>query len=418
MSLLLKNVSVGFSDSSLKNKSTNVLIKNGIIAEIGSGFTGDKELDLTGCYLAPGFMDLWSHFCEPGFEHKEDIHSGLSVAMAGGYTDVCLLPNTEPIIDSKSQLNFIQKASSSSPIQLHVYASVSQKGKDEVIAEFKDLHEHGAIGFTGGLHPISNSELLLKALQYSQSFGGLVLNRPNDNNLSRYGQMHESVISTQLGMKGIPVVAEKIAVERDLSILAYAGGRLHLSGISSRIAIEKIRKAKSEGLAVTCDVPIHNLVFTDQDLMAFDSNLKMDPPLREKSDQEALVQGLLDGTIDAISSFHIPQDTESKELEFDLSEFGSISLQTVLSQALTLTDNIPLEILLNKLSNGPRKVLGLPAIKLEKGEIARYTIIDPRKSWVFDSSSNRSKSSNSVLLGRHLVGKAMGVVIGDQWHEC
>lgn len=415
MSIVIKNACLLETESKDRVSGVDVLIRDGKIEEIGSGLEGDKIVDIEGAVLVPGLCDLWSHFNEPGLEYKEDIASGLEAAKAGGFTDVCCLPNTEPIVDNKSQLNFIKRCSQGSAIALHPFACASKEGKDEVISEMRDLFENGAIAFTGGTVSISNSELLLKALQYTQSFGGLVINRPQDKELSRYGQMHEGIVSTTLGMKGIPSTSEKIAIERDLSVLKYAGGRLHLTGISSKEGVEAIRYAKKQGLKVTCDVPIHHLIYTDQDILSFDSNYKLDPPLRTQADQEALIAGLLDDTIDCIASYHIPQDSESKELEFDLADVGMISLQTVIPQLLKLRKQVSIEKLISKFSNAPREVLGLPKVEISVGSTARFTVIDTTREWTFDSSSNLSKSKNSVLLGATLVGKATGMFIGDDF---
>jgi dihydroorotase len=417
MSLLLKNVTILDINSPVNGQVVNVLIKGGKIEKISTSDFLEPGVDLNGSYLTPGLCDIWSNFCEPGYEHKEDIDSGLTAAKAGGYTDVCTIPNTDPLIDSKSQLNFLLKTSSGYPTKLHPYASVSKSGKGEVIAELMDLKVNGAVAFTGGEIPICNSELLLKSLQYTKPFDGLVINRPIDENLTKFGQMHEGKMSTSLGMKGMPSVSEKLEIERDLNVLEYAGGKFHLSGISTAESVEVIRLAKAKGLSVTCDVPIHNLIYTDELLDSFDSNFKLNPPIRTEQDREALISGLKEGVIDCISSYHMPQDAESKELEFDLAEFGMISLQTVIPQLIKLSEEISLDLLLQKCSNGARTVLGMDQVTIEEGAFARFTVIDPSCEWVFDESSNHSKSSNSNLFGTKLVGKAKALIIGEDYIE-
>ncbi|MFZ9046822.1 MAG: dihydroorotase [Cyclobacteriaceae bacterium] len=415
MSLIIKNAVIIDGQTGPAAVKQDLQIEDGKVKKIGVGLDGKESIDVNGAYVTAGLFDNWSHFCEPGLEHKEDINSGLSAAMQGGYTDVVCLPNTSPAVDSKSQLNFLLKSSSDYAVKLYPYACVSQGGRNEVISEMHDLHQNGAIAFTGGVHPITNAELLMKSLQYASSFGGLIVNRPLNLDLSGNGQMHEGEVSTRLGMKGVPSMAEKIAIERDLSILAYAGGKLHLSGISTKEGVSLIRKAKSEGLGVTCDVPIHNLIYTENDLDSYNSNFKLDPPLRSFDDQEALIEGILDDTIDCIASYHIPQDIESKELEFNLADCGMISLQTVIPQLLMLKKRIPLQKLIHKISNAARAIYGRPEVKFEEGAEARFTIIDPTRPWVFNAVSNQSKAINSSLFGKDLLGKATGLVIGNQY---
>jgi dihydroorotase len=417
MSLLLKNVKILDLNSSVHGQTINLLLEDGKIESLSPQKDPDTGIDLDGAILTPGLFDVWSHFCEPGYEHKEDIDSGLNAAKAGGYTDVCIIPNTDPIVDSKSQLKFLERSSSGYPTKLHPFADVSKGGKANVISELMDLKSNGAMAFTGGEVPICNSELLLKSLQYVHQFGGLIINRPIDENLTKFGQMHEGRMSTLLGMKGMPSVSEKLEIERDLNVLEYAGGRLHLSGISTAESVDVIRNAKSKGFAVTCDVPIHNLIYTDEFLGSFDSNFKLNPPLRSEKDRKALINGLKEGVIDCIASYHLPQDTESKELEFDLAEFGMISLQTVIPQLIDLSEEIPLDILLHKCSNGARSVLGLDSVIVEEGAFARFTVIDPSCEWVFDESSNHSKSRNSYLFGKKLKGKAKALILGEDYIE-
>ena len=417
MSLLLQNVTVRDTRSPYHGQQVSIHIADGKVQSFNQDVKADQVLDLQGIEITPGFFDLWSHFHDPGHEHKEDLNSGMATAQAGGYTDVCLLPDTHPVADNKSQITYWLNKSQFHPVKIHPYAMVSQGGKDEVISEMRDLHENGAVAFTGGLRPIANTELLLKSLQYTSSFGGLVINRPSDIYLTRFGQMHEGFVSTSLGLKGMASIAEKVAIERDLNVLEYAGGRLHLSGISSKEGVETVRKAKERGLPVTCDVSIHHLIYTDESLTTFDSNLKLNPPLRTEEDRQALIEGVRSGVIDAISAEHIPQDTECKELEFDLADFGAISLQTVYSQLLTISDHIPMDILVDKCTYGPRAILGYEMITIAEGSIARFALFDPKAKWTLDHQTNRSKSNNTVLFGQQLTGRSTGIVVGNTYYR-
>ncbi len=282
-----------------------------------------------------------------------------------------------------------------------------------------DLHHAGAVAFSDGTHPLQNPDLLLKTLQYLQPIGGLLINQPEETTLTHYGQMHEGVQSTLLGMKGIPALAEEIMVERDLRLLAYVlegdtqstdAPMLHFSTLSSARSVDLIRQAKTQGLPVSCDVAVHQLVFNDTALASFDTNLKVRPPFRSAADVDALWAGLADGTIDAIVSDHTPQDAESKNLEFDMAEFGIIGLETVFAALMTHNRALPLSVLVDRLSTRPRQILRLPALRLAEGEPAMLTLFDPTQSWTYDKTL--SKSHNSPFLGKPLTGRVVGTVVG------
>ncbi|MFT4738524.1 MAG: dihydroorotase [Cyclobacteriaceae bacterium] len=415
MSLLLKNCTTRDTDSSAEQSINAILIQEDKI--VSTDYTGnaDQEIDLSGKLLVPGLFDLWSDFCDPGQENKEDVLSGLSAARAGGYTDVSVVPDTEPRIDSKGQVVYLKNRSSNVFINLHPIASVYPSGSESQISEMRDLSAAGAVAFSSGKSSISSAELLLKSLQYAASFGGVIFDRPSDHELSKYGHMHEGMVSTTLGLRGIPAIAEIIAVERDLRVLEYAGGRLHLTGISSAGSLDLIAKAKSEGLKVTCDVSINNLIYTDSSVEDYDTNFKLDPPVRSEADRKALIAGLKNGVIDAITSYHYPQDTESKQLEFDLANDGMIGLQTMLPLLLSLSDEVDINLLLDKVSNGPRRILGLQEVSLSSGSEARFTVIDTTQQWVFDASSNKSRAVNSNLYGSLLSGCADAIIVGEQY---
>ena len=319
----------------------------------------------------------------------------------------------ERIVDNKNGVHFIKNAVLDSPTRLHVAAAVSTGAKGEQLTELLDLHKAGAIAYTDGLHPISDPSLVLKTLQYLQKIGALFMNQPLEPRLVQGGQMHEGINSTLLGMKGISSMAEELALQRDLELLRYAGGRMHISCLSTAGAVALIRKAKAEGLAVTADVAVHNLVFTDQQLMDFDTNFKLTPPLRAEHDRQALIEGLKDGTIDAIVSDHRPEDTENKRLEFDLAAFGAISLQTTYA-ALNSLPELPAELLVQKLTEGPRQVLGLKQVSLAEGEPACCTLFMPDASWNLDGKTNKSRAENSPYWQQALKGKAVGVIVGNK----
>lgn len=411
MKVLLKSSKILDSGSAYHNKTIDILIENGVITKLGQNIPDPSDEVLDGYTVTPGLLDLNAHFNEPGSEYKEDLYSGKKSASFSGFTDICVLPNTIPVIESKSDVNFVMK-NSGEGVDLWAIGALSESCNGENLTEILDLENAGAVAFSDGINPIWNSELLLKALQYVQKFEGLVINRPKDIHLSQHSQMNEGKMSTTLGMNGEPSLSETIAVKRDLDILRYAGGRLHFSMLSTAESVDLVKKAKKEGLNVTCDVAIHQLLYTEDALQDYDSNYKVDPPLRSEKDRKALLKGLESGVIDAIVSAHNPQDPESKDLEFDLSTAGICSLPTFFSSLVNLSKDLPLELLLEKSSNGPRRILGFEEVHISEGSQAKLAIIDPNKTWVFDKTNNPSKSINSPLFNSELTGKCVGIING------
>lgn len=414
MSLLLKNCVIADTNSSHNNKRASILIENGIITSL-NGNKGAEEIDLHGKLVSVGWFDLNANFNDPGREFKEDIKSGSAVASAGGFTDVQLVPNTEPIIETKSDVEYIKK-SASNQVDLFVSAALSEGLAGENLTEILDLRSAGASSISDGDLPVWNSELLLKALQYTSQIDLPVFQRPRDSHLSKGTHMHEGKFSTNLGLRGEPSLSETISIKRDLDILRYAGGRLHFSKISALESVELILAAKNESLNVTCDVAIHNLLFTDKSVNDFDTTFKALPPYRAEADRKALIEGIKSGVIDAICSNHRPQDLESKQLEFDLAAPGSISLQTFYASLLTLTKEIPFEILLQRITSGPRNILGLDTISISEGMPAKLTILDPNAKWILDKTTNKSKAINSPYWERELTGMIMGTINGNHYN--
>ena len=278
-----------------------------------------------GMFLSQGWVDMRAWYADPGLEHKEDNETGRKVAQAGGFTHVAVLPNNEPVTQNKNDVTYIKSGNTRELVQLQPIAAVSLGAKGEDLTEMIDLHTAGAIAFSDGIKPIWHSDILLKSLQYLQKFDGLLIDRPEDLNLNMFGVMNEGVNSTVLGMKGMPNLAEDLIVERNISILNYAGGRLHLTCISSDKSLALIKAAKKKGLQITCDIASYQPLMDDSSLVDFDSAYKVNPPFRTKTDNKALIKSLRDGTIDVLVSNHLPHDEEAKNLEFDLAEFGIIS---------------------------------------------------------------------------------------------
>ncbi len=410
MSTLISSVKIIDKKSKHHLKVRNVLIAKGKIEYIGTDSPKASNLiNGKGCILSQGLCDLQATYADPGLEHKEDLISGSEAAMAGGFTDVVLLPNTQPVIQKKNDIKYLTKGNAGSLVQIHPLGAISVDIKGEALTDMLDLSEAGAIAFSDGLTPLWNADLLLKSLQYIKKIDGLIINRPEDKWLALFGVINEGENSALLGMKGIPALAEELAVARDIDILAYTNGRLHLSNISTEGAVKLIKQAKKKGLNISCDVAAHQLVFDDSSVLSFDANYKVSPPFRTESDRKALIKGLQDGTIDAIVSSHQPHDQECKQLEFDLADFGIIGQQTVLSLLHNVAEVIGWEQIIDKLTYDAREIIGLPSIAIKEGEIANLMLFNPKEEWEYNLGSNKSKSQNSPLMGQTLVGKVKAV---------
>lgn len=410
MKILIQSPKIISPGSPHHLKKRNVLITNGRISDIGEkNFSADKVIDADGMLLSIGWFDLGCFVGDPGFEQKEDLLSLAKAAAAGGFTEVAVLPNTQPSIQTKNEIAYIIQGNETRLVKIHAMAHVTKGGKGEELTEMIDLHEAGAIAFTDGLKPIWHTDIFLKALQYLQKFDGVLVDHPEDIWLNLFGQMHEGEVSTSLGLKGMPRIAEEVAVRKNLELLGYAGGRLHFSKLSTTKSIEMVRAAKKKGMNLSCDVAAYQPLMDDGLLVDFNTNYKLNPPLREKNDNEALIKGLIDGTIDVLVSGHLPQDDESKQVEFDHADFGLINLQTFASQLTSLAKSVDIAELIYKVTVAPRQILKLDVPLIEEDTKANLTLFDPNAEWTFDAAGNLSKSKNSPWLGKALKGKAIAV---------
>ncbi len=410
MKILIRSALIVSPQSPFHKKKKNVLIQNGRIEEIGDkNYSADKVIEAEGMILSAGWFDLGTFVGDPGQEQKEDLLSLSKTAAAGGFTEVAVLPNTHPTIQSKNEVSYVTANNETRLVQIHALAAVTKNCKGEELTEMIDLHEAGAIAFTDGLKPVWHTDIFLKSLQYLQKFDGLLIDQPEDIWLNLFGQMHEGTGSTMLGLKGMPRIAEEVAISKNLELLSYAGGRLHFAKLSTAKSIDLIRSAKKKGLNVSCDIAAYQPLYSDEVLSDFDTNYKVNPPLREKADQDALIKGLKDGTIDVLVSNHVPHEVESKFLEFDLSEFGLINLQTFASQLVSLSRWVEIEELIEKVTDAPRKLLKVQPVVIEVDTKANLTLFDPNREWVFTPESNYSKAKNSPWLGNTLKGKVVAV---------
>jgi dihydroorotase len=415
--ILIKSVKILDKGSSHHGKIKDVLIDKGQIVKIGKvEEKADQIIDAKGMILSLGWVDMRAWFADPGYEHKEDLDSGREVAMEGGFTGVALLPNNKPVTQTKNDISYLRSGNQHSLTQIYPIAAVTNDTKGEDLTEMIDLHTAGAVAFSDGINPTWHSDILLKTLQYIQKFDGLVIDRPEDIHLNMFGVMNEGISSTMLGMKGMPNLAEDIIVQRNLDILAYTGGRLHMTCISTPHALALIKAAKKKGLQITCDMAAYQTSFDDGVLADFDTNYKVNPPLRTAVDNKALIKGLQEDVIDVIVSGHVPHDEESKKLEYDLAEFGIISMQTVAANIAELAKKVEMEVLIEKLTSNPRKLLKLTVNPIEEGSLADLTLFDPTRSWTFDKKTNKSKSINSPFWNKIMIGKTIAVFNNGKHH--
>lgn len=409
MKILLQAPQILDSTSPFHEQEKNVLIHNGRISAIGDKhYSADRTIKAEGMKLSVGWFDLGTFIGDPGLEYKEDLESGTRAAAAGGFTEIAMLPNTVPSVQTKNEISYLVRGNENRLVQVHPMASVTQNNKGEELTEMIDLHAAGAVAFTDGLKPIWHTDIFLKSLQYIQKFDGVIVDHPEDYWLNLFGQMHEGVTSTRLGLKGMPRIAEEIVVGKNLELLQYAGGRLHFARVSTPKSLELIKAAKKK-MQVSCDVTVYQALLDDGMLLDFDTNYKVNPPLRERTDNESILKGLRDGTIDVLCSGHMPHDEESKNLEFDRAEFGIITLQTFCSHLTSLSRSIDWSVLIEKITQGPRKVLRLEIPRIEEEAKANLTLIDPNQKWVLEDKTNYSKSKNSPWFGKELTGKAVAV---------
>jgi dihydroorotase len=406
MNLLIKSATISDPGSPFFQQVVDVLIEKGQIVKIGKKISSDAEtFDARGKQVSPGFFDLNCNIGELGMETKEDLKTGTSAAAAGGFTGIALMPNTVPPVHSKAEIEYLMNKAKNNLVDVYPMGAISYKREGKDLAEMYDMYQHGAKAFTDGNRPVQDAGLMERALLYTKGFEGLVVSYPEDTAIAGKAKVHEGEVSTLLGMKGIPSLAEELMVARDLYLAEYTGSKIHFTTVSAERSVSLIREAKKKGLQVTCDVAVHHLLLTDEALLGFDSQYKVKPPLRTKKDVKALLNGLKDGTIDAIASQHTPHEVEFKNVEFEVAEFGMISLQTAFSIALKA--GLPVAAIIEKMAINPRKILGLDVPVIAEGQEANLVIFDENAEWEFDKNNNKSKSYNSPFIGQKLKGSIL-----------
>ncbi len=427
MKILLSSVKVVSETSVYHRQIKDILVENGIITMIADKIDPQADFEIISgqeLCVSDGWLDMRVNTKEPGFEHKEDLSTMSNASMSGGFTQIALLPNTNPVIQTKESVNYLRQFSQNQLVDFFPMAAVTIDCHGKDFTEMLDLNRAGAVAFTDGEHSIQSADIFVKTLQYISQFDGVLIDKSQEESLSKYGQLHEGFTSTMLGMKGLPSISEEMFIARNLNLLKYfldnassttlkeGKSLLHFSCVSTQKSVEMIRKAKAKGLPVTCDVAVHQLVFIDTDLENFDTALKVSPPFRAETDRQALWDGLADNTIDVIVSDHHPQDEESKKLEFDLAEFGIIGLESFFAIFNTFKDKYqtaPIDFIA-KITTQPRQILRIDKPLIEVGEKANLTVFDTHTEWQYQLKNILSKSKNSPFIGYNFKGKVWLVI--------
>jgi dihydroorotase len=397
----------------------DLLIEDGKIANISKNIEagGAETIDARGKLVVPGLIDIHVHLRDPGYEYKEDIVTGTRAAAAGGFTSVACMPNTNPVNDNKAVTLYIRrKAAEEGCVNVFPVGSITKGLKGESLAEMGELKEAGCLAVSDDGRPVANGELMRRALEYARPFGLTVISHAEDISLVGEGVMNEGFVATELGLKGIPWVAEDAAVARDVMLAEFAGARLHVAHVSTRGAVEIVRAAKKRGVRVTCEATPHHFTLTDEAVRGYNTNAKMNPPLRSAEDVAAVRAGLADGTIDAIATDHAPHHIDEKNVEFNIALNGIVGLETALPLSLRLVEDgiLPLKDAIARLTIGPARALGIPRGTLEVGTAADVTVIDPELKWTVAAEKLLSKSKNTPFDGWKLKGVATHTIVGGK----
>ena len=409
MKLIIRNSKIIDPQSPFHNQTVDILIVDGFIEKIGNSLTNSdnaEEIKLDNLHISQGWFDSSVSLGEPGFEDRETIANGLIVAAKSGFTGIALQPNSFPVIDNQSQINFVKSKANSSATELFPIGALTKNAEGKDMAELFDMKQAGAIAFGDYNKSLDNANLLKIALQYTQDFDGLVIAFAQDEKIKGNGVANEGIVSTRLGLKGIPNLAEELQIARNLFLLEYTGGKMHIPTISTAKSVALIKEAKAKGLQVSCSVSVHHLTLTDEKLDNFDTRYKVAPPLRTEEDRQALLAGILDNTIDTITSDHNPMDIEHKKMEFDMAKNGTIGLESAFGALINV---LPLEKVIEKLTSG-KTIFNIESSPIKEGSKANISLFNPEAESTFTKAAILSKSKNSAFLGMELKGKAYGIV--------
>lgn len=410
MNILLQQVSIADSNSPHNGNTKDILIVDGIIKKIDDAINDESAqvYSFENAIVTPGWVDIFAHACDPGYEFRETLETCSEAAAAGGFTQIFTLPDTYPVVDNKTQVEYIKQKSENLKIQVHPLGTISKKREGAAIAEMYDMRQSGAIAFTDGLLPVQNAGLFLKALQYVKTFNGIIIQLPQDKSINASGLMNEGIVSTRMGLQGIPAIAEELIIARDIELLHYTQSALHITGITTKKSVDLIKDAKAEGLNISCSVTPYHLFFCDEDLKGYNTNLKVNPPLRSCIDMMALREAVINDDIDCIASHHIPQDWDSKTCEFEYAKIGMIGLQTAYAAVQTVLPELSSEQITNLFSLNARKLFKLNNATIKEGSKAELTLFNTNEL-ILTKEKNKSKSQNSAFINTELQGNVIGI---------
>jgi dihydroorotase len=410
MNVLLQQVTIICSTSAYHKQLKDILIVDGVIKQIADNISPENYdiIKGNGLHVSIGWLDIFADFAEPGNEHRETLESGANAAAAGGFTDVMLIPNTNPVVDSKAQVEFLIERAKQLPINIHPIGAVTKNIEGNALSEMYDMHASGVVAFSDGTKSIQQSGVLLKAMQYVVAKNAAIIQVADDKSISDGGLMNEGIESTKLGLPGKPAIAEELMIARDIELLGYTNSKLHITGVSTKKGIELIATAKKSGLQISCSVTPYHLLFCDEDLGGYDTNLKLNPPLRTRAGMRSLQDALRAGEIDCIASHHSPQSWDDKTCEFEYAKNGMITLQTLYGSVNSIMNDI--EALIKMLTENNRNIFDIAKPVIEENAMASLTIFEPTTDFVFEENMIVSKSKNSAFVGKMMKGKVVGII--------
>jgi dihydroorotase len=414
MKVLIKKATIVSLSSPFHGTSQDILIENGIISEIGNDLksNADKTIETDGLHISPGWMDCFANFCDPGQEFKETLESGANAAAAGGFTQVMLIPNTNPVVYNKSQVEYLVQKSKELPVQIFPLGTITKNAEGKELSEMYDMYNTGAVAFSDGVNPVQSSGILQKALEYILAIDATIIQLPDDKSIGSSGLMNEGKISTQLGLAGKPSISEELMIARDIELVRYTNSKIHFTGVSTAKSLELIAAAKKEKLRVTCSVTPYHLFFCEDDLLTYDTNLKVNPPLRTKKDRNALRNGIKNGIIDFIASHHQPQDWDNKVCEFEYAKNGMEGLESVFGAAGVC--GVSTEQFVKMQAENIRSIFKIEETLIDKGKKANITLFSSDVEYVFEEKDILSKSKNNAFVGKKLKGRIIGIINGDK----